>query len=226
MATPKKRKKQPRRLIKAPITLLKIEDINFQAIKAGFSVKGKSQYVLPRIAFIGYYDCLSMGDQRHIAKNLGFEYYEGIKFAILSDVQMQVLTTKWPDIFANHTRLIVLGDHSFEKTTPGNDSGPPQLLKEFEYFLFRAYQREKSVLPIFAESNIPIIMESELIKLHPDYPNINNSTVWADKQMELRDHQGQRRRPDQPERQERQTQQPTEKSAGAAPQQRSLFDLG
>ncbi len=172
--TIKKNKLKKRKLIKAQIHLCKIEDIDFQKIISGFSVKRKSDYDLPRIAFIGYFDSLSMGCQRHIAKNLGFEYYSGIPFAVSSEVQLQILTTKWSEIFREFTRLIVIGNRTFT----GWDNGIPVTEPEFCGKLFRTYK--KSDLPIYAEFNIPIIMESELIKLHSEYPNIDNSTKWCD----------------------------------------------
>ena len=167
-------KPKPRKLIKSPVILRKIEDIDLPASMSAFSVNIKSEYSLPRIAFIGYFSRLCMSDQRYIAKSLGFECYQGIKFGNTSEESLQVLVGKWSAIFKKYTRLIVLGD----KTITGWNDGIPEMEREFGWSLFRSYQ--KQTLPIFAENNIPIIMESELLKLHPDFPNINNSTCWED----------------------------------------------
>jgi hypothetical protein len=42
--------------------------------------------------------------------------------------------------------------------------------------LHRKYQKADN--PIITQYKIPVIMESELIKTHPDYPKINKSTLW------------------------------------------------
>ncbi len=162
--TVKKSKEKPKKLIKAPVCLSSIEDINIAAIISEFTIKRKSGYSLPRIAFIGYFSCLSLTDQRHIAKAIGFEYYQGIKFGDTSEKSLQILVGKWAQIYKEFTRLIVLGD----KTINGWSDGIPKMGYESDWHLFRSYQ--KNPQPIFAENNIPIIMESELFKLHPEYP--------------------------------------------------------
>lgn len=164
---------EKRILIKAPVALNRIEEVDLAGIVSGFKSTRKG-YSLPRIAFIGLFRFLSQSDQRHIAKNLGFEYYDGIHFGTTADEQIQILATKWPKIFSGYTRLIVLGD----ATVIGWDDGIPEMDRESGRHFFRAYK--KSLLPIYAEYKIPVIMESELIKLHSEYPDINNNTIWRD----------------------------------------------
>jgi len=85
------------------------------------------------------------------------------------------LTGKWPEIFANFTKLIVIGDHTIKGW---RDDGIPEMYYDSAWRLFRAYQGREQ--PIFVEYKIPVILGSELLRLHSDYPDINNSTRWHD----------------------------------------------
>ena len=165
-------KKTPRRLIKAPVKLSKLEDIDVTGLTSTFSVERKSEYSLPRIAFIGYFSRLSLTNQRYISKALGFEYYKGIKFGDISGTSLQILVGKWPEIYQEFTKLIVIGN----KTITGWNDNIPEMDWEFGYHLFRCYSKQTQ--PIYAQNQIPFIMESELFKLHPDFPNITNNTCW------------------------------------------------
>lgn len=158
-----------------PVILWCLEDIDLGDILAGFKAPAGSKFSLPRIAFIGLFSNLSQTCQRHVAKTLGFEYYPDLPFGTADPVAMSQLTSKWSEIFANFTRLIVIGDHTI---TGWRDDGTPEMDYESAWRLFRAYQGREQ--PIFAECDIPIIMESELLQLHSEYPDINNSTSWHD----------------------------------------------
>lgn len=161
-----------------PLTLSTIAEIDFTKIIAEFDLKRKTTrtvYNLPRIAFIGLYRTLSMTCQRHIAKNLGFEYIQSIPFGTVDTEEMNLLVSKWPDI-TEFTKLIVIGDPSVES----KENGKITFNWETEYYLFKTYQRDKDVGgdPVFLKYDIPVIMESELVKLHSEYPVINNNTIW------------------------------------------------
>lgn len=165
---------------KYPIDLYKIDQIDFLKILTDFTPPPKNNYKLPRIVFIGLFSCLSMTCQRHIAKNLGFEYYDGIKFSSAAPKDLALFATKWTDITKSYTRLIVLGDHTCEVS----DNGYLALNPEYETQLYKTYKQDKKSNearnPVYIENQIPVIMESELVKLHSDYPNINNSTHWGE----------------------------------------------
>ncbi|MDP3876276.1 MAG: hypothetical protein Q8Q50_04780 [Methylobacter sp.] len=148
-------------------TLPPLQALNLTELKAIARdfVAPRSLYSLPRAAFFGRFNYLSMTDQRHIAKQLGFEYIEDIVFGTTSDEQIAKLTSKWREV-TDYTRLVVIGeaydDSIFED-------------------LYRRYKPKKDGglrEPIIIENSVPVMMESELIKIHPDYPNISLSTSW------------------------------------------------
>jgi hypothetical protein len=161
------------------LTLYSINEIDFKKIVSGFDLKRKSTrtvYTLPRIAFIGLFRTLSLTCQRQIAKNLGFEYIENIPFGTVDPEEMHLLVNKWPDI-TNFTKLIVLGDPSILS----KKNGAITFDWETEYHLFKTYQRDKGMGgdPVYLKYKIPVILESELVKLHSEYPMINNNTNWS-----------------------------------------------
>lgn len=135
-----------------------------RAIVTNF-VPPRANYSLPRAAFFGRYKYLSMTDQRHICKQLGFEYIDDIAFGTTSDEQMAKLTSKWREV-TDYTRLVVIGEAYDESI--------------FED-LYRRYKPKKDGTirePIIIENSVPVMMESELVKIHPEYPHINMSTSW------------------------------------------------
>lgn len=150
-----------------------IEDIDFNAIKDKFKPRDE-RFKLPRIAFLGLYSYMSMIDQRHICKALGFEYYSTIQLVITNDDSQKEFATKWRDITKAYTKLIVIGNASGEEIT------------ELLYKRYIDLKKPKNLprrqrlkdLPIFIEHQIPILFESEIIKMHPDYPNMDKSVSW------------------------------------------------
>lgn len=125
----------------------------------------RASYTLPRAAFFGRFKCLSMTDQRHVCKYLGFEYIEDIAFGTTNEEQMSKLTSKWREI-TDYTGLVVIGD-AYDDSIFDD--------------LYRRYKPKKDGLtrqPIIIENSVPVMMESELVKIHPEYPNINKSTSW------------------------------------------------
>ncbi len=166
-----------RKLVEAPVRLQALSSINLTRILAGFPAKSDKGYSLPRIAFIGLFQFLSLSDQRHIAKHLGFEAYNDISFGETSGKSLQILVGKWSEIFKGFTRLIVLGDVFVQGMDDVGDTGcPVKIDRGVAWHLFRAYKDSNQ--PIFVENQIPVIPETELLRLHPDYPAINNSTRW------------------------------------------------
>ena len=147
--------------------IITIDKIDFQKIISEFRVSKKSKYNLPRIAFIGYFRRLSMTSQRDICKAIGFEYYPQIKLATTDQNEMQVLTSKWSDITKGFTRLIVIGN-AYDKMPEWH----------FNMLLYKTYKNDNR--PVFKKYKIPLMMESEIWKLHTNYPNINNSTLWKE----------------------------------------------
>jgi hypothetical protein len=132
------------------------------------------EYKLPRIVFLGYFKFLSLTDQRYLCKALGFEYFVHlVPLASEADNNSETdnneddrsgsLLNMWRDIKKDFTKLIVIGDVATENIKSA---------------LYRKYQKADN--PIITQYKIPVIMESELIKTHPDYPKINKSTFWKD----------------------------------------------
>jgi hypothetical protein len=85
---------------------------------------------------------------------------------------MQLLSNKWPDITKDFTKLIVIGQHSIVSIE--NDF--IQLDYEAENELYKIYQKDKK--PVCIKYKIPIIFESDIIRLHSKYPDIRNNTLW------------------------------------------------
>ncbi len=158
-----------------PVELARLEDIDIEGVIRSFVPPAGSRFERPRIAFIGVFSNLSQTCQRHIAKTLNFEYYPLIPFGSADPVAMSQLTSKWSEVFGDFTRLIVLGDHTI---TEWRADGVPEMAWEDSWRLFRAYKGSNR--PIFAEQDIPILPESEILRLHSNYPNIDNSTSWHD----------------------------------------------
>lgn len=137
-----------------------IDAIDFAGIKSGFKPRDK-RFPMPRIAFLGLYRYLSMTDQRHICQGLGFEYVPEVGFGVTNQQALSKLTAKWRDITASYTKAIIIGDASTDEIRP---------------LLYKSYQRDDA--PIFIKHEIPVLFESELVKLHPDYPVIDSATSW------------------------------------------------
>jgi hypothetical protein len=152
-----------------------LEDVDLKSIVDTFETPSGGRYHLPRMAFIGLFRHLSMTSQRHVCKHVGFEYYPNIEMATSDQSEMSVLTTKWNGITKKFTKLIVLGE-CYDRM-PG---------WELEYLLSKKYKGDD--FPAFQEYKIPTIMESELWRLHRDYPNIGNNTVWEDKDLIIQIH--------------------------------------
>lgn len=128
-------------------------------------------YKLPRIVFLGNFKFLSLTDQRYLCAALGFECFDNL-VSLASETNYDEddktgsLLNMWRDIKKEFTKLVVIGDAATE-----NIKNP----------LYRKYKDDKKHhKPIIEEYKIPVIMESELIKTHPDYPKINKSTLWKD----------------------------------------------
>ncbi len=134
----------------------------------------KTSYDKPRIVFIGIFININISDQRYIAKNLGFEYIADIPFGAGEAAQMQQVTSIWTNIVKGFTKLIVLGDPSIKII----DDDITEIDWKAENYLFKKFKKDTE--PIFLKDKIPVIMESELIKLHSEYPNITKSTRWED----------------------------------------------
>jgi hypothetical protein len=120
---------------------------------------------LPRAAFLGRYKYLSMSDQSDICQQLGFEYIDDTAVESIDDELIAKLTSKWRDI-TNYTQLVVIGEAYEDTILEG---------------LYRRYKPKKDGAirePIIIENSVAVMMESELVKIHPDYPNINKSTSW------------------------------------------------
>lgn len=158
-----------------PLHISSIEDISLKKITSEFNLTKKSvrtEFTLPRIAFIGNFDTLSITCQRELAKNLGFEYMEEIPFGTFSSEQIQFLGNKWPDITKDFTKLIVLGNPCIVS----KEDGLIELNLEAENDLLKTYKRDKK--PVYLKYKIPVTLESEIIRLHSEYPVINNNTSW------------------------------------------------
>jgi hypothetical protein len=146
-----------------------LDQISFKSIVADFKPPVKSHLRLPRIAFFGLFYFLSMSDQRHICKNLGFEYFEQFGFDIQNGIEAETLSNQLSSITGRYTKLIVLGD-----VLP-----PPRF--DFTEALYKTLDKQKH--PEFIKHQIPIIFESEIVKIHLDYPNIDKKTKWNDAGM-------------------------------------------
>lgn len=132
----------------------------FYIFNTQLSCLPKKIYSRPRIAFLGKFKNLSLTDQRDLSGALGFETFEDIP----SKSKTGILLEKWNTIINNYTQIIVIGDFYDESI---KDS------------LYKKIKINKNISkPIIEKHKLPIIMESEIIKIHPDYPNINKSTRW------------------------------------------------
>jgi hypothetical protein len=133
---------------------------DFKPPRKGFS--------LPRIAFFGYFKHLCMTDQRHLCKYLGFEYMADIPFGATNEDQMSLIVNKMREI-TDYTALVVIGD-AYEQ----HDGFYTELYRRYKPKASDKTPRQ----PIIIEQNVPVIMESTLIKVHPDYPVIDHKTCW------------------------------------------------
>lgn len=144
--------------------LCEIEKINFQKIVSDFDKK-KNDYNLPRIVFLGKFKFLSLTDQRYLCAALGFEDFQNLVSLVsltdTKDDKTGSLLNMWRDIKKDYTKLIVIGNAA---------------TRDIKSSLYRKYKKDDD--SIMEKYKIPVIMESELIKIHPDYPNINKSTLW------------------------------------------------
>jgi hypothetical protein len=87
-----------------------LDQIDFDGILADFNPSPNVQLKLPRIAFFGLYDYLSMTDQRHVCRVLGFEYYATVGFGNQNETEVDALSNQWKAIIGGYTKLIVLGN--------------------------------------------------------------------------------------------------------------------
>ena len=141
-----------------------LDQIGFKSIVADFKPPAKSHLRLPRIAFFGLFYFLSMSDQRHVCKNLGFEYFEQFGFGTQNETEAETLSNQLSTITGRYTKLIVLGNKI------------PSAQFNFQKELYK--KLEKQGHPEFIRHQIPIIFESEIVKIHPDYPDIDKKTRW------------------------------------------------
>lgn len=117
----------------------------------------------PKVVFLGNFQNMSLTDQRHWCKANGWFYADNVAMCSLDDDQVTGLLHSWKTITAK-TKLIVIGN--------------AYKFSDIEYYLNRnTPTRIKNNKPLL-RINIPIIMESEIHKHHPDYPNIDNNTDW------------------------------------------------
>ncbi len=149
--------------------LKKIEAIKFKKITSGFN-KARNDYKLPRIVFLGQFKFLSLTDQRYLCTTLGFENFHHLvslnEITHSENKKTGSLLNMWRAITKDFTQLVVIGDAS---------------TIAIETDLYKAYKttkKDQMAVPLIEKYNIPVIMESELIRIHPDYPNINKSTNW------------------------------------------------
>ena len=144
-----------------------IEKVDLLKIAREFKKPSKGKWDFPRVNFLGNFKYLSMTDQRHICKSLGFEYYKETPFGVAKEDQMFAISMIWTHIHPEYTKLIVIGD-----TYKFYDIKRQLYLKHIKEVKSRG-------LPLFQKYNIPLIMESEFIKLHKDYPSITMGTLWT-----------------------------------------------
>jgi hypothetical protein len=144
-----------------------IEKVDLLKIVREFKKPFKGKWDFPRVNFLGNFKYLSMTDQRHICKSLGFEYYKETPFVVAKEDQMFAISMIWTHIHPEYTKLIVIGD-----TYKFYDIKQQLYLKHIKEVKGRG-------LPLFQKYNIPLIMESEFIKLHKDYPGITMGTLWT-----------------------------------------------
>jgi hypothetical protein len=154
--------------------LSKIEQVDFNKIRRDFvkpkkTPKNQFDYKKPRIVFLGKFEFLSLTDQRYLCSSLEFEDFQNlVPFVSESNDNISgSLLDKWKNIDEyKFTRLVVIGSYSTESIKTDLDKAR-KITKQDKFY-------EPNVL----KYNIPVILESELIKIHPDYPKINKSTLW------------------------------------------------
>ncbi len=136
-------------------------DINYIKLKAEAKEK-------PRGAFLGYFRYMSLTCQRKWCKAHGWFYNEAAPMATTNEKTMSSTINLWRSI-NDKTKLIIIGD-----------------AYEFDDIKLHLYKNKigriennQDMIWMDKKSPIPIVMESELHKLHPDFPNINNNTDWS-----------------------------------------------
>lgn len=127
---------------------------------------------LPRVVFLGNFKNMSMTDQRLWCKTNNWFYVSDISMATTDDTKILALSYYWHTINST-TKLIVIGDaYKNSQTT-------------VQYYLNKNTEtRIKNGKPPW-RVGVPVIMESEIHKHHPDYPNIDNNTDWDFKIMSI-----------------------------------------
>ncbi len=146
-----------------------------------FEEKQLNEYKLPRIVFLGNFKFLSLTDQRYLCAGLGFEGFDNLVSLVSEtdnnneDDRSGSLLNMWRDIKKDFTKLVVIGDAATKDTAT----------KNIKAALDRKYENDKKYdkPTIIEKYKIPVITESELIKIHPDYPKINKSTLWKNKNL-------------------------------------------
>ena len=150
-----------------PALVNNLQQVNLLKISQEFETHSGDVKDLPRINFLGNFQYLSMTDQRNICKSIGFEYFKEIPIAATGEEQMSSISFKWTRIAPKYTKLIVIGNaYKFDD------------IKRHLYLKYLQDVKSRG-LSLFQKHNIPIVMESEFIKLHKDYPEITKSTQWT-----------------------------------------------
>lgn len=128
-------------------------------------LKAKEEVKPPRATFLGYFRYMSFTCQRQWCKAHGWFYDEKAYMTSTNEDAISILINSWRNI-GDKTKLMVIGDaYKFD---------------DIKYYLYKnnVGKIEKNKDVIWMDNSIPIVMESELHKQHPDYPNINNNTDW------------------------------------------------
>lgn len=156
----------PSIITKLDMNYIKSEVKKRQAEGKEKQAKGKNPHA--NATFLGNFRYMSLTCQREWCKAHSWHYYKNIPMATTNEEKMSSITNSWRDI-NNKTKLIVIGDvYKF-------DDIKQHLYKN----QIKRIEEDKDTVWMDKEYNIPVIMESELHKQHPDYPNINNSTDWG-----------------------------------------------
>ena len=122
----------------------------------------------PHATFLGYFRYMSLTCQRKWCKAHSWYYYKNIPMAITNEEKMSGIANLWRDI-NDKTKLIVIGDaYKFD-----------DIKRHLYKNQVARIEKGKDVIWMDKEYSIPVVMESELHKQHPDYPNINNNTDWG-----------------------------------------------
>ena len=120
----------------------------------------------PRAVFLGYFRYMSLTCQRKWCKVHRWFYNKKAPMVATEKKAMSNVIDSWRNI-GDKTKLIVIGD-------------------AYEFNDIKDYLYKNSIKRIetsqdmeWMSGKIPVVMESELHKQHPDYPNIDNNTDWS-----------------------------------------------